>query len=370
MTSIVTNISAKNALQTLNAVNENLKQTQQQASTGLEISKAADGVAYWSISTTMKSDNKALSSVSDAINLTSAVMDTTYSALEAIHSEYDSIKALMVTAQSMPTPETSYPYNAYDNWEQMDPTYAASDQAKVAQAIDQHMQQIRGIFESASFNGLNLLYMGDNSPIEAKTVTNTFVTGFSNGKVQTMDLPLTDTLLVNDSLMDAATFSNMNPGNGGLLDSSFSLLVTGSNGVSHATGIAMYTNWSVSASGGQTQAIERSNDMVRKIEFYTQRYGGDREDAWNQLINQWDNRVQALTDLMAKVGSIQQATDMHSASVSTLRNKVDEGVSGLIDADMEATSARLAALQTQSQLATQSLQIANSSASSLITLFQ
>ena len=46
------------------------------------------------------------------------------------------------------------------------------------------------------------------------------------------------------------------------------------------------------------------------------------------------------------------------------------GVGRLVDADMEEESSKLTALQTQQQLAIQSLSIANSSAQNILTLFR
>ena len=66
------------------------------------LAKAADNAAYWSIATTMKSDNKALSTVSDSIGLAKAVTDTVYEAVEQVIEHVSAMKALLVTARSMP----------------------------------------------------------------------------------------------------------------------------------------------------------------------------------------------------------------------------------------------------------------------------
>lgn len=46
VTSILTNIAATNALQTLRTLNSNMERTQQQVSSGLRVQTAADNVAY------------------------------------------------------------------------------------------------------------------------------------------------------------------------------------------------------------------------------------------------------------------------------------------------------------------------------------
>ena len=69
MTSINTNTSAMTALQSLSMINSNLDETQNRISTGFRVGAASDNAAYWSIATTMRSDNKALGAVEDALGL-------------------------------------------------------------------------------------------------------------------------------------------------------------------------------------------------------------------------------------------------------------------------------------------------------------
>ena len=81
MTSINTNNSAMSALQTLRNINSSLETTQNSVSTGYRVDTASDNAAYWSIATTMRSDNKALSAVSDALGLGAAKVDTASNAI-------------------------------------------------------------------------------------------------------------------------------------------------------------------------------------------------------------------------------------------------------------------------------------------------
>src|SRR5690606_14556101 len=60
-------------------------------------------------------------------------------------------------------------------------------------------------------------------------------------------------------------------------------------------------------------------------------------------------------------GSGQSQAESQKEFLSTLVDSLESGVGALIDADITAESARLNALQTQQQLATQSLSIANQS---------
>ncbi|MDB5456365.1 MAG: flagellin domain protein, partial [Caulobacter sp.] len=51
-------------------------------------------------------------------------------------------------------------------------------------------------------------------------------------------------------------------------------------------------------------------------------------------------------------------------------DSLDAGVGNLVDADMAKESAKLQSLQTKQQLGVQALSIANSSSSSLLSLFR
>ena len=77
------------ALKTLRSINKQLAETQQRLATGYRINKASDNPAYWSIATTMRSDDKALSAVQDALGLGAAKLDTAYAAMDSAISVVD-----------------------------------------------------------------------------------------------------------------------------------------------------------------------------------------------------------------------------------------------------------------------------------------
>ena len=62
----MTNSSAISALSTLRSINSDMEKTQSAISSGYTVEKASDNAAYWSIATTMRSDNIALSAAQDA----------------------------------------------------------------------------------------------------------------------------------------------------------------------------------------------------------------------------------------------------------------------------------------------------------------
>ncbi|WDZ77305.1 flagellin [Ensifer adhaerens] len=70
------------------------------------------------------------------------------------------------------------------------------------------------------------------------------------------------------------------------------------------------------------------------------------------------------------LGSLQMRIELQSNFTSTLMESIDKGVGRLVDADMNEASARLKAAQAQEQLAIQSLQIANTNAANVLSLFR
>ncbi|PZU15661.1 MAG: flagellin, partial [Shinella sp.] len=83
-----------------------------------------------------------------------------------------------------------------------------------------------------------------------------------------------------------------------------------------------------------------------------------------------ETALKALTTGGSILGSISKRIDLQTEFANKLSDAIESGVSKLVDADMEEESAKLSALQTQQQLAVQSLSIANSSSQNILTLFR
>ena len=99
MASIMTNVSAMTALQSLNHTNKQLDTTQSRISTGYRVGSAEDNAAYWSIATTMRSDNGALSTVKDALGLGAATIDVAYTGTNSAIETAKAIKNKLVAAR-------------------------------------------------------------------------------------------------------------------------------------------------------------------------------------------------------------------------------------------------------------------------------
>ncbi|TVS04108.1 MAG: flagellin [Rhodobacteraceae bacterium] len=83
-----------------------------------------------------------------------------------------------------------------------------------------------------------------------------------------------------------------------------------------------------------------------------------------------ESLIQTAINSAASFGSVQARIDTQSDFISKLSDALTTGIGSLVDADMEAASARLQALQVQQQLATQSLSIANQQPQNILALFR
>ncbi len=198
MSSILTNTSAMSALQNLAMTQKNLTTTQSQISSGLRVASASDNAAYWSISTTMKSDTGALSAVTDALNLGSSVVSTATAALNSTITLLNKMKDDVLTAQT-----------------------SGTDKTQVQTDISAQQASLINIMASASFNGVNLL--------DGSTATANVVSSFSRNSsgATTVGTIAIDTSGI--ALSSATT-------QGGLLGASLS--VTSAAGTGGVTGTA------------------------------------------------------------------------------------------------------------------------------------
>lgn len=83
-----------------------------------------------------------------------------------------------------------------------------------------------------------------------------------------------------------------------------------------------------------------------------------------------ETQIQASIDGAAAFGSAERRLEIQSNFVGKLMDSMNSGIGALVDADMEAASARLQSLAVQQQLGLQSLSIANSNPQNLLSLFR
>ncbi|MNU60508.1 Flagellin [compost metagenome] len=178
MTSILTNTASMTAVALLRDVNASVSKLQLQASSGLRISSASDNAAYWSISTTMKSDAGAMSAAQDAMSFGAAKIDTAYSGIEATIGVVDAFKAKIVAAMEQ-----------------------GVDKTKIQTELDQLKQQAVSIATSASFSGQNWLNTNVTDlydpALSKELLTTGFVRNGSSVSVSTTEVDLAAVALFN-----------------------------------------------------------------------------------------------------------------------------------------------------------------------------
>ena len=310
MSSINTNVAAMTALQTLTQTNKQLTQTQSRISTGYRVADASDNAAYWSIATTMRSDNSALSTVQDALGLGAATVDIAYTGVNSAIKVVDQIKSKLVAARQ-----------------------PGVDRGKIQSEITELQSQLRGIADSASFSGENWLGVDSGDP--GYNATKTIVSSFSRSggvvTIGTMSIDLEDL-----KLFDADNQT-------GILDTQST---TTNGGVTYSVAGADAVNIS---------ALTDSPDDLADLE---------------EIIGVVDAAISSMTDAATKLGASKARIGFQQDFVKTLMDAVSRGIGQLVDADMNEESTKLQALQVKQQLGVQALGIANTSSQSILSLFQ
>ncbi|MHC4049697.1 flagellin N-terminal helical domain-containing protein [Bradyrhizobium sp. 25ACV] len=299
--SLLTNSAAMTALQTLRNVSANLQTTENRISTGQRVSTASDNSAYWSIATSMRADNAALSAVSDSLGLSAATVDTEYTALNKVIGDQNSgltkLQALLVEAKT-----------------------AGIDRKKIQSEITQIQQDMKNVANAATFNGVNWLSTNASTP-----ATVNLVSSFSR---------VGATPTINTITVTVANYSLYTSSTSGILDT-----VSGSASVDSLN----------------IGALTDSTADQTTIDTY---------------IAQVTAAINTVSQSAANLGAIKNRISNNTEFVKSLMDSVDRGIGQLVDADMNAESTRLQALQTQQQLGVQALSIANQNSQSILSLFR
>ena len=330
MASINTNASALQALQSLNATNKNLEATQSRISTGYRVADASDNAAYWSIATTMRSDNKALSTVQDALGLGSSKIDTAYTGMNKAIETVNDIKVKLVAANGA----------------------SAADKEKYDTEIKALQGQLKSYADAATFSGANWLSVDTTT---GHTTAGTFndikiVAAFNRDASGAVTIATIDVKVQDIKLYDAyATATGLNDG---ILDA----VRLGTTGARNAA--AQVPTAGAVPAAGDTYTV--STLSVK-----------DHSDAQiMQMLTVTEAALEEMTTAATNLGAAKTRVDLQKTFTSSLMDSIDRGIGQLVDADMNKESTRLQALQVQQQLGIQALSIANSNAQSIISLFR
>ncbi|MCE7026708.1 flagellin [Jiella avicenniae] len=423
MTSIITNVAAMTALQTLQHTNMMLEETQNKISTGYRVSEAKDNAAYWSIATTMRSDNSAMSAVVDSLGIGAATVDTGYTALSSAKDVISEIKAKLTTATS-----------------------DGVDRKKIQGEIDALQEQLKTISDSASFSGQNWLsntdavapvkqiisslsrgsdgtlsvgsisvdtnnirmYAAGNGLMDKAIDIDKFGAALGTATVETTAINFANaddkisfsvsqageaarTVEITQATLTAAGLSDTKIRSNADLKSVYeqALSDAGITGIDVTVGAAGELSFTslegfsvTNAATTGTSAIAVADMGLVNTDTTAAATGSfsisvdaiDITSVTSEAIQAYikvvDEALSKVTSAAASLGAIQNRIELQQEFVSKLMDTIDQGVGTLVDADMTEESTRLKALQTQQQLGVQALSIANSSSQAIMQLFQ
>lgn len=390
MSSLLTNEASMTALLTLKKISGDMLGVQKRISTGLRISSAEDNIAYWGLSNSMRSDRTQLSTVNDSLKIGQAKIGQSQAVVSAIRKEIDGMKSDAGTAISN--------------------TSSSTRLDKLQTSVQAHLSNIQKAIANASLDGDNLLENDGKGTFE-------IVASFhrENGafKVDKINLNKADLQLVGHleaySVAEPTTdYSETPKVVNGVTESAASAKaraaktktthdtwVAGKISYLEANGIK-FTKADPSPTG--TKAEEKAAHsawLAEKDAFYenasqTITSQGKLKDLFdatknpflkgtgskydtamiNKFVAVLDKVIGSIDNVDATLAVAKTQVDSQMNFINLLTNNLDKSVGALVDADMDAESARLSAVQVQQQLAVQALSIANQSTQHILSLYR
>jgi len=362
-TSLITNQSAMTALQTLRQVGNNMDTTQKRVSTGLQISEASDNTAYWSISSMMRSDRNALDAVSKAMALGKSQIDVAYGAVEKSKEYLDDIQKSLTTG--------------YEK--------GSTDVIKIQRNVKAKMNNIEAAVHSANLAEKNIIGNGGEDVSIAGAYRR-------EGTAVYVDMIDVGGVNLNFARPDAAVAGGLDLSGGVLKDvfatnadfaTNLAVVKTAVDAVKTAQ--AEFDNASAADKAAKETAL---NDKKTELataqttlsktisvkDFVNADLSGIDASTLEVVLKAVQNRTtDATSNVIAAAAELGAAKDQVTGQVdyvSKLIDAIDKGIGSLVDADMNAESARLASLQVQQQLGIQALSIANQNGQNLLSLFR
>lgn len=182
MLSVNTNYGAMIALQNLNKTNSELDMVQSRINTGLKIAGPKDNGAVWAIAQNMRMDVQAYNAVTQSLNRTLSVVDTSIAAGTTISDLLKEMKEKALAAR--------------------DPTIDANSREAYNADFVALRDQITKTLDNASFDGTNLL---DGSTSQVLALANAEGDGFITVTARNLSLSSTIVSLASTATISTAT---------------------------------------------------------------------------------------------------------------------------------------------------------------------
>lgn len=415
MSSILTNNSAMVALQTLKSVNKNLAMTQNEISTGKRVSNAKDNSAVWAISKVMESDVQGFKSISSSLSLGQATVSVARQASESITDLLTQMKSKIVAAQednvdrsklnddvtalknqinSVVNAAQFNGLNLVDGSTASASILASLDRDSSGNVTASSITVAAQDLSTGGYSSKGVLAGSDNATTDNDAAG--FTMDKSGGSGTIVIDSSTDNFAAGDKVSitigDKVASYTVQAGDidpSGTYDEAYTdaLIAVGLKNQIDAlgiTGVAIdYDSGAAGTlsfvTGAATAGADADRDVTVSAQFANANAGGlgalasvdvSSDTGALTALGTIETLLDTVIDATAAFGSAQGRVDTQADFISKLSDSLKSGIGTMVDADMEATSARLQALQTQQQLATQSLSIANQAPQSILSLFR
>ena len=430
MSSILTNTSAMVALQTLKTINSNLDSVQSEISTGKSIASAKDNSAIWAISKVMESDVNGFKAISDSLSLGESTVAVARQASETVTDLLTQIKGKVVAAQEDNVDRAKIQTDIVALRKQITSVVNAAqfnglnlvDGSVTTTNVDSNTGiDILSSLDRASDGTVSSSSIG----VEAQNLSLTAGTALTSAAASvgtdagtagvidandggTNDSIKLDTFAFLDSSGGATGTSALARGTAGLnntvatglMEGDLLTFQVGSTEAQYtvragdtAEAIVAGMKTSLQASGlsstdftmdidtvaGELKITNNTNAAV-SFSFASSRGSGGLSGLASidvstgagatAALGSIENLINTSIDASASFGSVQGRIEIQSNFIGKLSDSLKSGIGSMVDADMEAASARLQALQVQQQLGVQALSIANQSPQTVLSLFR
>lgn len=431
MSSILTNTSSMIALQTLKSINTNLNKTQQEISTGKSVANAKDNAAVFAISKVMESDVQGFKGISDSLSLGSSTIAVARSASEQITDLLTEVKGRIVASQEANVDRTKIQTDIVALRDQIgaiagaaqfnglnllsnQSTTAGSGSINVLASLDRATDgtvSASNITVAKADLAITTSVVGGTAlaaaPLAAKvtgavTTAATTLTGAATA-------PTTTATIVSGAVAAGDGYNiTLTAGAAGLATANTASIQDiryvardGDTATDVAAGLASAFN-AYAASKGLEGKLSASvgtgananqliisgsatvgDDVTAQVNAYApvgNTIGGGLEKlsnidvttnaGANSALQDIESLIQTAISAAASFGTSQKRAEIQNTFVSNLVDSLKAGIGSLVDANLEESSARLTALQTQQQLGIQALSIANQAPQNILALFR
>jgi flagellin len=274
----------------------------------LRVDTAQDNTVYWSIATTMRSDNKALAAAEDSLGFGAAAVDVAYTGITNAIYIVQEIKDKLVNARE-----------------------AGVNKNKINDEMTELRQELYSIVDSSEFNGVNWLDRKTAADDKDHEVVGSFSRDANGGvSVKLLKYSMINALGTNHLIDEDSQ--------GGILTNA-----------AYATAQGAATDWVMINGRNQTLHTEFKLD------------NNTTAGQVDEMLGITERMLLAMTDAAAGLGSLGSRIKMQGAFVTDLQDTQDRGIGRLVDADLDNAASKMKAVEVQRNLANAALSIANAS---------